>query len=77
MRPFNELLREAKQGNRPAVTVNVINPEDLVNPGARNPISKKGFGSFLDTAADAAKKGYNLYRKGKKLADFSNPGDKK
>lgn len=60
MRPFNEILREAKQGNRPAVTVNVINPEDLVNPGA-----------------DAAKKGYNLYRKGKKLADFSNPGDKK
>ena len=41
MRPFNEVLREAKQGNRPAVTVNVVNPEDLVNPGARNPIPKK------------------------------------
>ena len=37
---------------------------------------RKGFSSFLDTAADAAKKGYNLYRKGKKLMDFSNPGDK-
>ena len=42
MRPFNEVLREAKQGNRPAVTVSVVNPEDLVNPGARNPIPKKG-----------------------------------
>jgi len=37
---------------------------------------RRGFSSFLDTAADAAKKGYNLYRKGKKLADFSNPADK-
>jgi len=37
---------------------------------------KKGFSSFLDTAADAAKKGYGLYRKGRKLMDFSNPGDK-
>jgi len=41
MRPFNEVLREAKQGSRPAVTVNVVNPEALVNPGARNPIPKK------------------------------------
>ena len=38
---------------------------------------RRGFSSFLDTAADAAKKGYGLYRKGKKLMDFSNPGDKK
>ena len=60
MRPFNEVLREAKQGNRPAVEVSQIDPEEVVKPGA-----------------DAAKKGYNLYRKGKKLADFSNPGDKK
>ena len=37
---------------------------------------RRGFSSFLDTAADAAKKGYGLYRKGKKLMDFSNPGDK-
>jgi len=42
MRPFNEVLREAKQGNRPAVSVSVVNPEDLVNPVVRNPISKKG-----------------------------------
>jgi hypothetical protein len=38
---------------------------------------KKGFSDFLNTAAGAAKKGYNLYTKGKKLMDFSNPGDKK
>ena len=62
MRPFNEILREAKQGNRPAVTVNVINPEDLVNPGARNPISKKGKqkskpqGPALPSSAQRAKR---------------------
>jgi hypothetical protein len=41
MRPFNEVLKEAKQGNRPAVEVNQIDPEEVVNPGARNPIPKK------------------------------------
>ena len=41
MRPFNEVLREAKQGDRPAVEVNRIDPEEVVNPGARNPIPKK------------------------------------
>ena len=62
MRPFNEVLREAKQGNRPAVTVNVVNPEDLVNPGARNPIPKKNKpkpqpqGPALPSSAQRAKR---------------------
>ena len=62
MRPFNEVLREAKQGNRPAVTVSVVNPEDLVNPVVRNPISKKGKqkskpqGPALPSSAQRAKR---------------------
>ena len=62
MRPFNEVLREVKQGERPAVTVNVVNPEDLVNPVVRNRIPKRNRqkpqpqGPALPSSAQRAKR---------------------
>lgn len=40
MKSFSEVLREAKQGRRPAVEVSQIDAADVVKPGARNPIKK-------------------------------------